>query len=186
MTMVTEQVAATDYITTEVSALIGRKGETMVAADPVDRSSVRRFAQAIMDDDPLYWDEEYAAKSRYGRIMAPPLFPLHALRRPGGTSDPLDRSFDDADYDGAGDVLGRMGLPDVPIPQERLLNGGNDVRILGLAGVGDVIVTQSAFEDIYQKNGRSGALIFVDITTDYWVQDAGTALLRSRQVFIWR
>lgn len=184
--MVAEQVAATNYITSEVRSLIGRKGERMVASDPVDRSSVRRFAQAIMDDDPLYWDEDHAAKSRYGRIMAPPLFPLHALRRPGGTSDPLDRSFEDSDYDGAGDVLGRMGLPDIPIPQQRLLNGGNDVRILGLAGVGDVIVTQSTYDDIHQKNGRSGALIFVDITTDHWVQHTGTALLRSRQVFIWR
>jgi hypothetical protein len=128
-----------DYITPAVRAMIGGSGSVAEAPEPLDRSTIRRFAQAIMDDDPLYWDAEYASRTRYGRIMAPPLLPLHALRRPGGAPDPLQRVIDDPDYDGAGDVLGRMGLPRIPIPQKRLLNGGNDVRISSLAGVGDLI-----------------------------------------------
>lgn len=175
-----------DFITAEVRAMIGLQGSVINAPDPLDRSTIRRFAQAIMDDDPLYWDEEYAARSRYGRIMAPPLFPLHALRRPGGTADPLRHVVDDPDYDGAGDVLLRMGLPRIPVPQNRLLNGGNNVWIRALAGVGDVIVAQSTVENIYQKNGRSGALIFANVRTDYWAEQTSTPLLRSTQVYIWR
>lgn len=175
-----------DYITGEVSALIGCTGPAVEAPDPLDRSTIRRFAQAIMDDDPLYWDEEYATASRFGRIMAPPLLPLHAIRRPGGTPDPLDRAAEDPNYDGAGDVLVRLGLPPIPVPQTRLLNGGNDVLVSSLAGVGDIIVARSTIDDIYQKNGRTGTLIFADVRTTYWVKQTKVALLHSRQVFIWR
>jgi hypothetical protein len=175
-----------DYITDAVKGMVGLSGTVAEAPEPLDLSTIRRFAQAIMDDDPLYWDVKYARESRYGRVMAPPLLPLHAIRRPGGTPDPLQRAADDSDYDGAGEVLPRMGLPAVPVPQRRLLNGGNDVRISSLAGVGDVIASQSTIEDIYQKNGRSGALIFVRVRTDYWVRQTSVPLLQSVQVYIWR
>lgn len=175
-----------NYITAEVQALIGARGSVIEAPDPVDRSMIRRFAQAIMDDDPLYWDDDYAARSRFGRIMAPPLFPLHAARRPGGSADPLELGIHDPDYDGAGDVLARLGLPELPIPQTRLLNGGNQVRVSTLAGIGDVIALQSTFDNIYQKEGRTGVLIFVEVRTDYRVKQTSEALLQSKQTFIWR
>ena len=40
----------------------------------VERSTVRRFAETIADPSPLYVDEGAAARSRYGRIVAPPTF----------------------------------------------------------------------------------------------------------------
>jgi hypothetical protein len=175
-----------NYITDEVKAMIGLSGTVTQAPEPLDLSTIRRFAQAIMDDDPLYWDAEYASRSRYGRVMAPPLLPLHALRRPGGTPDPLARAALDPEFDGAGEVLPRMGLPPIPIPQHRLLNGGNDVQVSSLAGVGDLIAARSTIEDIYQKNGRGGALIFVRVRTDYWVAQTSAPLLKSVQVYIWR
>lgn len=179
-------ISTTNYITDEVEALIGARGSVVTAPEPVDLSSIRRFAQAIMDPDPLYFDEDYAASTRYGRVMAPPLYPLHAARRPGGVSDPLTAADHDPEYDGAGDLFDRIGLPRVPIPLHRLLNGGNTVEIHALAGVGDVISSQAKIASIEQKDGRSGALIIVDVETDYLVAQNGTTLLRSRQVYIWR
>jgi acyl dehydratase len=41
----------------------------------VERGAVRRFAEAIADPSPLCVDEGAAARSRYGRIVAPPTFP---------------------------------------------------------------------------------------------------------------
>lgn len=176
----------TAYVTDEVQALVGVRGDVVTAPEPVDRSSVRRFAQAIMDPDPLYWDESYAAATPYGRIMAPPLYPLHASRRAGGTPDPLAVAAEDPDYDGAGDVLPRLGLPAIPIPQKRLLNGGNSVRVTALAGIGDLIQAQSTISAIEQKEGRSGTLIVVEVETDYAVAQSGAPLVRGRQVYIWR
>ena len=41
----------------------------------VERGAVRRFAEAMADPSPLYVDERAVARSRYGRIVAPPTFP---------------------------------------------------------------------------------------------------------------
>ena len=35
---------------------------------------IKKFADAMDDRNPLYWDEEYAGNSRFGSIIAPPGF----------------------------------------------------------------------------------------------------------------
>jgi acyl dehydratase len=44
------------------------------------RDAIRHWAHGIGDDNPLWCDPEYAAKSRYGRLVAPPSF-VFALNR---------------------------------------------------------------------------------------------------------
>jgi acyl dehydratase len=46
----------------------------------VTRDSIRHYAHGIGDDNPLWCDPEYAARSRYGRLVAPPSF-VFALNR---------------------------------------------------------------------------------------------------------
>jgi hypothetical protein len=176
----------TTYITPEVRKLIGVKGPRMTAPEPVERGAIRRMAQAIMDDDPIYWDEEYAARSRYGTIVAPPLFPLHACRRPPGTPDNLDELAEKPDYDGVGDHMSLLGLPDVEVGLPRRLNGGNEVEIYDLARVGDEIAAQSSLADIYEKHGRSGPLVFVVAETVFGATNRNSTLLKSYQTHILR
>ena len=66
---------AESLITDEIRALIGVEGPEITMSEPVERGALRRFVQAIMDDDRIYWDEEYAKNTRYGGVVAPPLFP---------------------------------------------------------------------------------------------------------------
>ncbi len=40
----------------------------------VCKEKIREYAKAIKNSDPLYIDEEYARKSKYGCIIAPPTF----------------------------------------------------------------------------------------------------------------
>ncbi len=54
--------------------LVGRRSNTV--SNWVERGAVRKFAQAIGDDNPLYYDEDAAQQSRYGRLIAPPTFPI--------------------------------------------------------------------------------------------------------------
>ena len=70
------------YITPEMKATIGREGEPNDSTMEATLSEHRRFVQAIMDEDPIYYDEEYAKKTRYGTIVCPPLFPSSLSRRP--------------------------------------------------------------------------------------------------------
>lgn len=173
-----------NYITDEVKALIGRESDWEEAWDPVQSSEVRRHIQAIMDPDPIYWNEEYAASTKMGGVVAPPLFPMHAWRRPPGTPDPFDAAISNPDYDGSQRGVIK-GLPPVVVPLTRLLNGGNQVEIYQLARTGERIRTKTKYRDIYQKDGRSGVMIFVIMETEYQ-NEKGETLLKSTMTRIIR
>ena len=40
--------------------------------DLASKAAIRHFADGVGDPNPLWRDEEYAARSKYGRIVAPP------------------------------------------------------------------------------------------------------------------
>ncbi len=42
---------------------------------PVEASHIMMFARSVGDDNPIYHDEEYAAGTDVGHIIAPPTFP---------------------------------------------------------------------------------------------------------------
>src|SRR5262245_17699891 len=59
---------------TAMRALIGKPvGSPSVAPDPVNKPMIRHWATALEDHNPVYTDPEFAAASRFGGIVAPPL-----------------------------------------------------------------------------------------------------------------
>jgi len=55
-------------------ALIGTPiGAPAVAPDPVNQAMIRHWAAAMEDRNPVYTDAAFAASSRFGGIVAPPL-----------------------------------------------------------------------------------------------------------------
>jgi hypothetical protein len=48
-------------------------GAASVAPDPVNQPMIRHWTAAFEDHDPVYTDPEFAAMSRFGGIVAPPL-----------------------------------------------------------------------------------------------------------------
>lgn len=61
-------------ITDELRNQIGVEGEPEVYE--IEKGMIKRFAHAIGDPNPLWQDEEYAQKSKYGSIIAPPALML--------------------------------------------------------------------------------------------------------------
>jgi len=177
-------MTSTNHITDDVKAMIGYATDWVEAYDSIDGSAIRRFYQAVMDDDPVYWQPERAAATKYGGLVAPPLFPLHAFRRPPGTTDPLRRISEDPDFDGLTRDFG-LGLPPPPISLPRLMNAGNQVEVYRLARPGDRIRAKSKYVDIYQKEGKSGPLVFILVETVYR-NNKDETLLRSLQTFVLR
>lgn len=64
------------------------EGEEKVQIDPsiigsssesetfeIEKGAIRRFAEAVGDDNPLYTDEAFAKECGYRSIIAPPTFP---------------------------------------------------------------------------------------------------------------
>ena len=68
---------------------------------PVEKGHVMMFARSVGDPNKVYYDEEYAAKTEVGHVIAPPTFvqasaqfdPNYGLRpKPGQPDYPCDRS----------------------------------------------------------------------------------------------
>lgn len=170
----------------DFSRYIGMAGAAMVAPMPLERDALRRFVQAIMDRDPLYYDEALAKGTKYGGLVAPPLYPVHAFRAPAGGPDPLDLLHDDPDADGSGGNDGLFfGLAPIESPFKRLLNGGNEIEFYRCLAVGERCVAKARYADVRLKQGKSGAMLLVTIETEFSTE-SGALLLINRQTLIWR
>ncbi len=171
------------YITDEVKSYIGREGKEMISG-PVTECEVRRFIQAIMDPDPIHWNEEYAKKTRYRGVVAPPLFVTHIFRTPAGAPDPLEEGFKKApDFDGL--TLVRVGIEAPPLPLKRTLNAGNEIEFFKYPRVGERVVAKGKIVDIYEREGKAGKMIFFVVEITY-VNQSGEVVAKARRTLIRR
>jgi hypothetical protein len=169
-------------VTEDVRALVGAWTEPELACDPVEQGAVRRFAQAIMDDDPAY-AADADGSTRYGGPIAPPLFPNHMLRRPFGTPDVLQQRAHDPDFDG---VVPAAGLPPLPgLAQLPVLNGGSEFEFYRYARHGERVSFRQRYADVHEKATAKGALVVVVIEGELR-SAAGELLLRSRRTLLRR
>ncbi len=166
-------------LTDELRGFIGRESAGATACDPVEAGAVRRYAQAIMDQDPAY----AAGADRYGGPVAPPLYPAFMFRRPFGTPDPLTDRAEDPDFDGL-TVAAHSGLPELPL-RLALLNGGAEVELYRYARHGERVTQRSRYADIYERESKSGPMLFVIVETEYRTGD-GDLLMRVRGTSIRR
>jgi hypothetical protein len=179
------QSAATDSIVPEACLkYIGMESETETACDPVERGAVRRFAQAIMDEDPVYWGP-VKNNERYGGPVAPALYTAHIFRRPFGSEDLLTSKARDPDFDGIG-ATAAQGLPEIePLRGYALLNGGIEVEFFRYARHGETVRLKSRYAAITGKETSKGAMIFVVIESEYRT-GAGELLIKTRRTQIRR
>jgi acyl dehydratase len=68
-----ERMAEGSLITPEIRAMLGQE-VYFAGKEVIDRTAIKRYAQAISDLHPLYIDEEFAKKGKYGGVIAPPTF----------------------------------------------------------------------------------------------------------------
>lgn len=171
-------------LTPEIQKYIGMETELQLACDPVERGAVRRYAQAIMDVDPIYMQEEAVQGTRYRKPVAPPLFPNAMLRLPFGERDLVQERAADPHFDGA---VGSstLGLPPLPLVNSPLLNGGSEVELYRFAEHGEWIRLKSRYLDIYEKETSKGVMLFVVIETDF-LDEAGNLVMRFRKTQIRR
>jgi len=62
----------TDEALAVLRSRIGNREAFGPESDPYSRSQIIKYIASYGDDNPLYWDEDYAAKTRWGGIVAPP------------------------------------------------------------------------------------------------------------------
>ena len=71
------------------------------------------------------------------------------------------------------------------MPLPRLLNGGYEYEFFRYARVGERIYRSSTYLDIYQRDGRSGPMVFV-IVADMFTTDDNVPLITATTTTILR
>jgi acyl dehydratase len=65
--------AEVDEVRASLETYVGKPlGPPTVAPDPVNVPMIRHWVDALSDRNPVYLDEDFAAKTRFGGIVAPP------------------------------------------------------------------------------------------------------------------
>lgn len=154
-------MAQDSVITDEMRSLVGVESEPSIFE--IEREPIRRWAEAIGDPNPLYHDEEYAEKSRYQAIIAPPGF-IGNYAYPVKVGKPTPR---------------------VKSPFSKNLAGGNEYEFFKPVREGDVLTATTKLADLYERQGRPeiGRMLFQVIETTYKNQK-GEVVARSRSTSI--
>jgi acyl dehydratase len=164
---------------------IGLQSETEVACDTVERGAVRRYAQAIMYEDPIF-SQPCENNTRFGGPVAPPLFPTHMFRRAFGNPDPIQDNAKNPDFDGIVAATSAQGLPAIePLAGYALLNGGSEIEFFRYARHGETVKLTSRYADITEKDTSKGPIVLVVIESEY-CNGEGELLIRTRRTQIRR
>ena len=150
---------------------IGIQTKFEFACDVVEKGAVRRYAQGIMDADPIY-DLPCEENNLYGGPVSPLLFPTHMFRTAFGGQDPIQRNAFNSDADGSEGVSTIQGLPDIaPLKHLSVMNGGSTFEFYRYAKHGEKIKVQSRYADIYEKKAKEGYIIIVVTISDYFTEE---------------
>lgn len=163
---------------------VGQQSDWEPACDLVEAGAVRRFAQAIMDEDPAYGR---GAETRYGSPVAPPLYPMMMFRRAFGAPDPLMAHAADPDFDGLGQASSvTRGLPEIePLAGYAILNGGSEVEFYRYARHGEEVRMRSRYASITEKETSKGPIVLVVTEAEFATPD-GEVLMKARRTLIRR
>ncbi|ASN06160.1 MaoC family dehydratase N-terminal domain-containing protein [Virgibacillus necropolis] len=138
-------------------SIIGLSGKTFIFE--VEKRHLRKFAEAIGDANPLYFDEEYASNTPYGGLVAPPTFPM-AVGANGGD------------------------LP-LELDTRRMLHGEQEFIYYYPIRPGDRLECQMKVADLYEREGKSGSMQFLVLDTEMKNEEGKTAAI-SRTNIIYR
>jgi len=109
--------------------------ETKPEYHEVEKGAIRKFATAIGDDNPVYFDEEYAKGKGYSSLLAPLTFPTTFRGELQDWFKNLDKN--------------------------RLLHGEQEYRYERRFCAGEKIKLVEKVADVYEKSGKNGTMTFI-------------------------
>ncbi len=135
--------------------------ESKPAVNEVEKGAIRRYAEALGETNPIYFEEAAARAAGYRSVVAPPTFPT-TLR--------------------AGSDL-REGL--LLSPGKHLLQAEQSFEYARPIVAGDKLMVRSKVVEIAQRATPSGPTDVV-VIEDEGRDDAGELVYRSRQLWVVR
>ncbi len=132
-------MAEVSAISDAIRNLIGVQSEPIVLE--IEKGLLGKIVRAVDDPNPLWQDAEYAAQTGYGGIIAPPAW-VGAV--------------------GLGEYVTMLSQLECPL-KRAILNGWLEVEYHGVVRPGDVITAVIKLADAYEREGRSGRMLFLII-----------------------
>lgn len=157
-------------LTDELKAWIGREVH-YPAREEFGRASIRYFALAMGDTNPLYVDDAYARAAGHPSLIAPPTLICE-------TCQYSNRPPDEDGYIGHEWHL--------PVPDSRMIRAGNDYEFMRPVLPEDRISVSWKLEDIVERNSsRGGTQLFVNTLATY--RDArGEIVATNRETLVYQ
>jgi hypothetical protein len=150
-----------DYFVNETKKYIGKEvdldlHDKFLAEQPVESSEIRRFSLCNLDGNPLWTDTKYGKTTKWGSMIAPPLF--------------MQSSY-------ASEVMGTVPVQIPGILQaQHWLHAGVGLELFTPIKPGDLIKPRIIFNDIEVKTGRFAGLMFLNSTKTTCTNQRGEVL----------
>lgn len=157
-------------MTDELRAWIGREA-TYTAPEELGLASIRYFALAIGDDNPLYTDAQYARDAGYSGVIAPPTFLCE-------TNQYAHRQPNDDGY------IGHHW--ELPITGCRMVRGGHDYEFFRPVVPSDRITVTWRLENISERVSSGGIPILIVLAAATYTNQRGEPLARNRETLIYQ
>ena len=157
-------------LTDELKAMIGREVH-YPAREELGQASIRYFALAMGDTNPLYVDDDYAREAGYPAVIAPPTLICE-------TCQYAHRPPDEDGYIGHEWHL--------PVPNSRMIRAGNDYEFMRPIVASDRISVTWKLEDMVERNAsRGGTQLFVNAVATYR-DAAGATVAINRETIVYQ
>ncbi|NKY32797.1 MaoC family dehydratase [Nocardia speluncae] len=137
---------------------------------------IRRYARAVGETNPLYYDAGYARDRGYADVVAPPNLVTAVSCWDEGAAE------EDLRADGVPKAVQLVGLPTTGV---RVMGGGEDMEFHSPITAGTTLVERSTMIDAELRPGRNGHFIVVSYRHEF-VDDSGKTLLTSTRKVILR
>ena len=157
-------------LTDELKAMIGREVH-YPAREELGHASIRYFALAMGDSNPLYVDDAYAHEAGYATVVAPPTLICE-------TCQYAHRPPDEDGYIGHEWHL--------PVPNCRMIRAGNDYEFMRPILATDRVSVTWTLEDMVERNSsRGGTQLFVNAVATYR-DAAGATVAINRETIVYQ
>ena len=136
------------------SARLGERSELL--SHEIEKGAIRRFAEALGETNPVYFDEDAARQAGYRGVLAPPTFPVTLKRNP---------------------------VPGLTMPGAGVIHGEQEFVYGEPICSGDLITVTAWLADVQVRQGRRGLMTLVTIAGEGWHRD-GEMAFQARSVLI--
>jgi acyl dehydratase len=138
----------------------------------IDGLLSRRYARAIGEDNPLYYDGEYARSRGYDDLVVPPNYlPSYLDWSDGGAEDGLRP-----------DGTPAHEMQWIPLEGVRLMGGGEEMRFHAPVTAGTEVVLTSSLDEVSARESKSGLMVILKIRNEYATRDGKPLMTSVRTV----